>query len=614
MTAEMPPAASSRKQGLLPWLRWLLIALYVIIVALWLTGLPDTVKPGESLGSVATVLSLAVPILCMATAAMLLRQPMNGVTLLTALAMIALPPLTFVLRDVSFAMLPGSLSGLVGVLVYVVAFAGLLATLILLFVFPNGRFVPRWTRWPLAVGLTGLVILPFIPNTGDIGLFGLIGMLSLLLAMAAAAQVYRYRQADETQQRQTAWFVMAAVAFPAMILLASTGVNSGSLLLLFMPVILLALGLAIAAGRGVWGQPFTTTDGWVYAGVFGVLLVAAGAVVGAAAVYWQRENQPVVVDAAALDTGETVPILLDTDMAFDDVIALFYLLQHPAVDLRAITVNGVVFVRCEAGVRNALGLLEIAGAPELPVACGRDKPYPGGTPAPDEWRDEADALFGGQVLLRDRRPDPRPAAELLADTVRAAPGEITVVAIGPLTNLAEAFEADPSLPEQIKEIVIMGGALEVPGNLAFGGGSNANPYADRNTFADPVAADIVLASGAPIRLVPLDATNQVPINYAFYEQLTARHESKPATFVYNLFYLNPGWLDGGLFWWDPLAAAGALDHSLLTWRETHLDVITEEGPQTGRVVEVDGGSPASVAVAADARRFEALLLALLNRQ
>lgn len=610
----------------MPALRWLLVGLYVVVVGICLASLPGMYDlaqsswdvtdaagrlpgvPFETLAAVYAFLNLALIVMCLTTAAVLLRQPVNGVTLLGALALTALP-LTFVLGDASFAAWPEPLGGIVAGLVNVAGTAGLIALFVLLNVFPNGRFLPSWAKWPVIGGPALVTLLTLLPDIGDIGWFIFIGVFGLLITLAAVSQVVRYRRADTTQRRQTVWFMSATLAFPVALALAMTELIPGGFMLLFVPLILLVLGLAIAAGRGIWGQPFTTTGRWVYAGVVGVLLVATGV----AAVYWQRENQPVVVDVAAMDTGETVPILFDADMAMDDITALFYLLQHPAVDLQAITINGVAFARCDGGVRNTLGLLEIAGAPDVPVSCGREEAYPGGTPAPDSWRDGADALYGGQVLLRERAPDPRPAAELFADTVRAAPGEIVVLAVGPLTNLAEAFEADPSLPGQIKEIVIMGGALDAPGNVALEDGSITNQYAEWNFFADPLAADIVLASGVPIRLVPLDATNQVPFSRGFHQQLTARHETKPATFVYNLFYMNPWWLDGGMYWWDTLAVAGALDNSLLTWRDANLDVVIDGGPEMGRLLEVADGESAHVAVAADAKRFEALLLAMLNK-
>lgn len=629
MNVDALPTLFDRYRGLLPVLRRLLAGLYAVVGLLYLLSLPELhdvalaswevsdaagplsgVITFESLAAVVAFLYLAVISLYLATAALLLRQPVSGVALLATLTLIALP-LALIQSEATFALLPGPLDSLAQRVVNALGIAGSLALLLLLFVFPDGRFVPRRARWLPAVVVIVLVLVSLWPDlVGDSGWFIFIGGIWLLLALAAASQTWRYRQADGAQRRQTRWFVIAALAFPVAIIGAFADVIPGTTVLFYIPIILLAGSLAVAVRHGVWGRSLTTTGWRVYATVVGLLLMTAAVAV----VYRQWESRPVAVDVAALDTGTTVPILLDADMAMDDITALFYLLQHPAVELRAITVNGVAFAHCDGGVRAALGLLEVARAPEIPVACGRDEAYPGGRPAPDTWRKSADNSYGASVTTGDRRTDPRPAAELLAHTIAGAPGEVVVIAIGPLTNLAEAFEADPALAGQIRQLVIMGGALGVPGNVADENEGITNQYAEWNFFADPVAADIVLASGAPLTLVPLDATNDVPFTRGFYQRLQANHLTRPAVFTYNLMYLNQWWLDGGMYWWDTVTVAAALDNSLLTWREARLDVITENGPEWGRVVDVADGSPAQVAVAADARRFETLLLALLNRQ
>jgi inosine-uridine nucleoside N-ribohydrolase len=368
---------------------------------------------------------------------------------------------------------------------------------------------------------------------------------------------------------------------------------------------MIPLGLYLAAQRGLWGNQASQKR------YVGVVVLPALVAIFAAGIWW-RGSQAATIDLSALDVSHPIPVVLDADMAMDDIGALFYLAQHPGVDLRAITVNGVAFAHCEGGVRNALGLLEVAGAPEIPVSCGREEAYPGGIPAPADWRKSADNLYGAQVRTGGREADERPAAELLADTIQAAPGEILVVAIGPLTNLAEAFQVDPTLASQIKEIIIMGGAVDAPGNVADG--DPANRVAEWNFIADPVAADIVLASGAPITLVPLDATNDVPFTRSFYERLRSGALTRSAVFTYNLMYMNQWWLDGGMYWWDTLAATLVTDPELVTVEEMALDVITDEGPEMGRTVETPDGTLMRVATTADRQAFEALFLAVLNHE
>ena len=563
----------------------------------------------ESLTAMITGVGLALGGLLLATAAILLSRPLRNGSLIAALALTALPFTVGLFGDAGATTYPAPWSALLGGLATILAVAGGLALLALLFLFPDGRFYPARLRVPAAILLlltvAGIIASSWIENGWWIFIIALLGTILL----AVAGQVLRYRAAETTQRRQTAGFMATALAIPLSI--GINILNLSPLLSLMNGYVLLALlasGLYLAARRGLWGEPPSRR-------VFTVATNALVLIAVAAAGLWWEASRPEAIDLAALDVSAApVPVLFDTDMGMDDISALLYLLQHPAVDLRAITVNGVAFAHCDGGVHNVLGLLEVARAPEIPVACGREQAYPGGHPAPDDWRKSADNLYGAQVATGGRAEDARPAAELLAHTIAAAPGEIVIIALGPLTNLAEAFQADPALAAQIKEIVIMGGAVDTPGNVINEAEGIANEYAEWNIFADPVAADIVLASGAPVTLVPLDATDDVPFTRGFYERLRADALTRPAVFTYNLMYLNQWWLDGGMYWWDTLAAAAALDSNLITWRDANLDVITDEGPQIGRVIESSAGSPARVGVAADARRFESLFLAVLNHE
>ena len=203
----------------------------------------------------------------------------------------------------------------------------------------------------------------------------IIALLGTIL-LAVAGQVLRYRAAEATQRRQTAGFMATALAIPLSI--GINILNLSPLLSLMNGYVLLALlasGLYLAARRGLWGEPPSRR-------VFTVATNALVLIAVAAAGLWWEASRPEAIDLAALDVSAApVPVLFDTDMGMDDISALLYLLQHPAVDLRAITVNGVAFAHCDGGVHNVLGLLEVARAPEIPVACGREQAYPGGHPA-----------------------------------------------------------------------------------------------------------------------------------------------------------------------------------------------------------------------------------------
>ena len=562
----------------------------------------------ETLTAVFGSIRLALTGLMLAAAALFLTRWARG-TQLVALVLTTLPYTFNLAGSGQAANYPAPWPTLLGALSVALGVIGVVALLLLLYLFPNHRFYPPRLRVPALVGLAlalgGIVLLQYFEEAWGVALLVLVA--TILLGIVG--QLWRYRKADGVQRRQTQGVFFVLLALPIYMLAAAAGLApSVTLIAGYALLALLTVGLLSAALRGLWGATPARRTTRLFAGTTALLVGAAGL----ATFIWWTANRPQPVDTAVLIADVSIPVHLDADMAMDDVSALLYLLQHPAVELRAITVNGVAFAHCDGGVRAALGLLEVARAPEIPVACGRDEAYPGGRPAPDAWRKSADALYGAQARNGGRQVDARSASQLLTDTITAAPGEIVVIALGPLTNLAEAFQTDPALAGLIKQLVIMGGALEAPGNVANETEGISNPYAEWNFFADPVAADIVLASGAPITLVPLDATNDVPFTRSFYQRLQANHSTRPAVFAYNLMYLNQWWLDGGMYWWDTLAAAAALDESLLTLREERVDVVTDEGAETARLIRAENGAPVRLATAADRARFESLFLAVLN--
>ena len=308
------------------------------------------------------------------------------------------------------------------------------------------------------------------------------------------------------------------------------------------------------------------------------------------------------------------PILIDTDMAADDWLAILFLLQVPDVNVRAITVTGAGEAHCEPGVQNALNLAALAGRPEIPVACGRETPLVGDRVFPPSWRDNVDALAGVSIPSSPSRPHSQDAVALIASAVRDAAGEMEIVALGPLTNLAEAFQADPSLAEEIAQIYVMGGAFFVPGNVSDAPEMGIdNLVAEWNIYVDPHAAALVLASGAPVTFVPLDASNHVPLDESFYDRLDEDRTTPEAEFVHQALTANIGFVrSGDYYFWDPLTAAIAVDESLATFETQPVSVMLEEGPESGATRVVEGGNSVRFATAAAGERFKGLFLDMLN--
>lgn len=306
--------------------------------------------------------------------------------------------------------------------------------------------------------------------------------------------------------------------------------------------------------------------------------------------------------------------MIDTDMANDDWLAILYLLQREDIAVQAITVAGTGEAHCEPGIRNALGLVALAGYYSIPVACGREAPLQGDHAFPDSWRAGVDSLLGLTLPAGQNAGSPADAVELLTTVIQASPEQTTLLTLGPLTNVAEALEQTPALAERIDMIYIMGGAVDVPGNIATTGVGIDNQAAEWNIYVDPRAANVVFESGAPITLVPLDATNYLPVTQESYDHLSERHITPEAAFVFDLYTTNP-WIyeSGTLYFWDPAAAVILSDESLAAYENRNLCVVEEEGSQSGWTRTAENCPEVRAALSIDPQRFEALFLDTLNR-
>jgi pyrimidine-specific ribonucleoside hydrolase len=304
--------------------------------------------------------------------------------------------------------------------------------------------------------------------------------------------------------------------------------------------------------------------------------------------------------------AQTTPILIDTDAGSDDFMAVALLLSDPTAPIEAITVvNGLAHV--DAGARNMGRLLDLAGRGRVPVFAGKASPLRGTAEFPAEWRKIADDLPGVTLPWATRPPEKKRAADYLVERLRKGPARI--LALGPLTNLAEALTRDHSIASNIREIVIMGGAVHVPGNLQDGGVFHtSNTTAEWNIFVDPLAASIVFRSGVPIRLIALDATNKVKIDLEFLLEFAERPHSALGAVVAGVLHADQESIVQGIFYaWDPLAAAALLRPSIVKTAPTHIE-IKQDAPEEGRTAATAGKPNAEVAVEADAAEFLALFL------
>ncbi|MCA1441327.1 nucleoside hydrolase [Ensifer sp. IC4062] len=262
-------------------------------------------------------------------------------------------------------------------------------------------------------------------------------------------------------------------------------------------------------------------------------------------------------------------VIFDTDPGVDDAMALLFLHRHPDIDLIGITsVFGNASV--ETTTRNAL-FLKQAWNIAAPVAKGLGETFDHGRPHvgwPTGIHGE-DGLGNIDVPEKIDLPlDPRPAHRFIIDTVRANPGEVTLIAVGRMTNLALALREDPEIAGLVKDVVIMGGAFDVPGNIT--------PAAEANIHGDPEAADVVMTAAWPVTVIGLDVTTRTVMTRAMLVEIAERGGA-PARLLSDIsqFYITfyEQHVDDGMIVHDSCACAYVVAPELFRTRGGSVRVI-----------------------------------------
>ncbi|QHF25369.1 nucleoside hydrolase [Rathayibacter sp. VKM Ac-2804] len=278
-------------------------------------------------------------------------------------------------------------------------------------------------------------------------------------------------------------------------------------------------------------------------------------------------------------TAPTVPVFLDCDTGIDDSLALAYLLRSPLADLVGIsTVSGNTDAR-QAAV-NSLGLLALAGRTDVPVAVGAhdflEEPYSGGSP-----HVHGENGIGGVLLPAGAEPVDEDPADLLLRLAREHEGELRLIAIGPLTNLALALRKHPELPSLLHSVTVMGGAGLAPGNVTA--------VAEANIWHDPAAAAEVVAADWDLTLVPLDVTMKHLLDEEQRDVLIRSADPLASAIGHALDYYFDFYVghfgDRTAALHDPMAAAiavGALE--LTSAPRVPVEVDTSFGPGRGQTL------------------------------
>jgi inosine-uridine nucleoside N-ribohydrolase len=301
-------------------------------------------------------------------------------------------------------------------------------------------------------------------------------------------------------------------------------------------------------------------------------------------------------------------IILDCDPGHDDAIAILLAHAHPAVELLAITtVAGNQTL--DRTTRNARRVCDLGRITGVPVAAGCDRPL---------LRElvTAGEVHGASGLDGVDWPDERTpvasthAVDLIVDLVMASPGEVTLVPIGPLTNVAMALRREPAIARAVREVVLMGGSFSR---------GNQTPAAEFNIYVDPEAAAMVFAAGWPLTMIGLDLTHQALVTPEVAERVAALGTPVATTVTRMLrFYASRASLPGGVPLHDPCAVARVITPSLIECRDAFVAVETSGAWTRGMTVtDFTGrlGHPvnAQVATALDVPAFWDLLLGALGR-
>jgi inosine-uridine nucleoside N-ribohydrolase len=259
-------------------------------------------------------------------------------------------------------------------------------------------------------------------------------------------------------------------------------------------------------------------------------------------------------------------VIIDTDPGVDDAMAILLALNSPELKVEALTVVPGN-VEAAQGLENALKLVSLAGRCDVPVAGGAQHPLNQKLITAQFWHGK-NGLAGVELPASKCKPDPRFGPDLIIELAHRYPHQLTLIPVGPLTNIALAVSKDPGIAFLIKDIVIMGGSIT---------GGNVDGAAEANIYNDPEAAQIVFNAGWMVTMVGSDVGERTLMTRNDLRQLQANHAPE-SDFIAKLadFYLTRSEKSGyqGAAMYDPLAVAVVIDPTLVTLKNMHVDVET----------------------------------------
>lgn len=293
----------------------------------------------------------------------------------------------------------------------------------------------------------------------------------------------------------------------------------------------------------------------------------------------------------------------------DDFIALTLLTRMPNVELRGVVVSpGVSF--SEPAVNVSRKLLDLAGSKNVSVAKSTSR---GLNPFPAQWRRKAYIADALPILNQQSIHAPLAAesgAQFLVRLLSASKQQVSILSTGPLSTISEALKLQPAIASKISQIVWMGGALQVAGNVSPSDEPSHDGTAEWNVYFDPIAASEIWKTKIPIVLCPLDTTNQVPVTEDFIRKLAAIRQFPLADFAGQIMALP--FADGGSFYfWDAVAASWLGKPEIFRTAEWEVGIVSD-GPSQGRMIaRPNSGRKIKVLEKPDVPGFQSYLLQLL---
>ncbi|MBE7549961.1 MAG: nucleoside hydrolase [Anaerolineales bacterium] len=305
-------------------------------------------------------------------------------------------------------------------------------------------------------------------------------------------------------------------------------------------------------------------------------------------------------------------VLFDHDGGVDDLLSLMMVLAMPHIELVGVVVTPA---DCFLGpaMSSSLKILRFFDRLDIPVSQGV---LHGVNPFPQPWRSQPYPIDALPILNENEEPLPSPAAapghEFIARKLREATEPLTVLITGPVSNLALALTQEPDLAAKIEEVVWMGGALQVKGNVRD---FEHDGSAEWNAYWDPPATYSLWQSPAPITLFPLDATNHVPVTRDFLQRLARQRRCPLSDLAGQCWALTLGTIPSYEYvyhMWDTLTTGYLGGPQFITFREAQTEVVAA-GPSAGQIKEVETGRPVRAADRVEVEGFLDYVLELLRR-